>query len=102
MTSEQERAAALILLSEDRVLQKLAVTWPRVAAKRVAGSSSLNYEEWSRISGIPAALIRDRAPVLFENGLCTDDGKTHPDVLSYVIAELADAMKPTRPKGKRR
>lgn len=82
---------ALVLLEGDDIAQRLVATWPRVLAPGEAldaESEALIFERWARMSGVPALLVADRAPILFGNEICMPDGTSDPMALGFISQRL--------------
>ena len=89
------------------MLQKLLVTWPELKRDYTHTTRfgpgkrpQLHYimfivrpwfREWSLLSGVDVAMIEDRAPMLFGNGICRLDGTTASEALSLVAGRMLNA-----------
>lgn len=106
---------ALVLVHEDILIQKLLVTWPTLVHNRPprplgAPPPALKYQlalvrpmfhEWSRVSGIDEAVIEEKAPMLFANDICREDGTTASEALSFVSTRmLRETVRSTGPVGR--
>lgn len=86
----QPNDAAMLVFLDSPAPMKLAVAWPRLETKQRS-----NYEKWAEKAGLDTWQAKKFGVPLRENGICRDDGTTHPVALSYIARTMLGA------KGKR-
>lgn len=106
--------AALVLIQADPILQKLLVSWPSLAhhpgprRTHQGGKPRLEiviervrpkFHQWQEVSGVDVTVIESRAPILFGNGICYEDGSTDSNALSFIASMMLQSV--NAPKSRR-
>ena len=89
--------AALLLLKDNEVAQRLIVAFPRLHMGR-RGDRKRRCEVWAKLAGVRVADVQTFHDMLFDNEICTMDGTVAPLAASYVT-RLALAKLPSRAPG---
>ena len=89
--------AALLLLKDNEVAQRLVAVFPRLQWKR-RGDRKRRCELWAKLAGVRVADVQQFHDMLVDNEICTLDGNVDPLAHSYVtrlaLARLPRDLQP--------
>lgn len=95
--------AALLLLKDNEVVQRMVVAFPRLNMGR-KGDRKRRCEIWARLAGIRVADVQTFHDMLFDNEIVNMDGSVAPLAASYItrlaISRLPPDMRPKVAKSK--
>jgi hypothetical protein len=87
--------AALLLLKENRVVQQMIASWPKV--KIHSKNPKLTRKRWSEAAGIRVYEVEQWAPMLFVNEICGPKGFVDNMARAYITRIAMRGM--PKPKG---
>jgi len=81
----------------------MAATWPQVqCAHDIELDPNRVYKEWAQITGLHQVVVEDRSLILFNNGICREDGTTHQEALAFITALAVNGIRPRKSAGKKK